>query len=466
MANELRNAFLDAPAKKKTFSLLALYIGFVASILVSATQSTMLPVAAAEIGGSEFYTLVSTLSGVVGVMLLPLYGYISARNPAIKGRLMGASFLVNAAVFLSRAFVSNMWQIIIPGMLYGMIPPSVYVLGYSYIKDIYDSKRAAYYLGFSATMVSIGQLVGPALGGVIMDAGSWRMVNHMIWPLFLAAGACALLGVNVSKDDVKELARNARFDFWGAVSLTLCLASITLALSLISSFAPFGSTLSNVLLAVFLVSLVSFILSVVKMKDQAFLPLGVLRDRNTLAMTGAQLFVNMHTMSTIIFLPMVVLYVMGQSATMSSLTTSAYAVAGLIMGPVFGKWIAKRGTVKPLHIASTLLRLAITVTYALILGPNCSVYVVLALQLVSGLYNSANSVVFSVGPQVMLKEDVRVQGNSVIQTVQTVGSTLSIAVYTMVIGFAGMGGINLIFWLAAAFAALNLVCTLFIRKEG
>ncbi len=264
MEQTATNAFLGSSQQKKFFTLLSLYIGMVASILVSATQSTMLPVAALEIGGADYYTLVSALPGVLAVTLLPLYGNIAMKNPAIKGRLMGVSMLLNAMVFLSRVFATNMWQIIIPGLLYGTIQPSLYVLGYSYIRDIYDSKKAAYYLGFTATMVSIGQLVGPALGGVIMEATSWRMVSHLIWPLFLIAGICALCGVNVKKEDVRELARNARFDFWGAISLTLCLGSITLVLSLLSSFIPAGSTMFYILLVVFALSLVSFILSVSK----------------------------------------------------------------------------------------------------------------------------------------------------------------------------------------------------------
>lgn len=460
------NAFLRAPRKKKLFTLMALYVGFVASILTSATQSTMLPVAAMEIGGAEYYTLVSSLAGTVGVILLPLYGFLSAKYPSIKGKLMGVSLLINALVFVSRVFVKDMWQIIIPGMLYGMIAPTIYVLGYSYIRDLYDAKKAAYYLGFSATMVSIGQLVGPALGGVIIDAGGWRLVNHIIWPLFLISGFFALIGVNVKAEDVRELARDVGFDFWGAISLILCLGSITLALSLVSTFAPLGSSLSNILLVIFIVSLVSFVLSVMKMKDSAFLPLGVLKDRNTLALTGAQLFVNLHTMSTIVFLPLAVLRLMGQNATMASLTTSMYAVAGLAMGPIFGKWIAKHGTVKPLHIASTILRIVITVYYAIAVSPTTSIYIILFMQLISGFYNSANSVVFSVGPQVMLKEAVRVQGNSVIQTVQTLGSTLAIAIYTMIIGVYGLDGINIIFWVAAVFAVLNLFATLFVKKES
>ena len=58
-----------------------------------------------------------------------------------------------------------MWMIVIPGMLYGLSSAEIYVIGYSYIRDIFDSKKAAYYLGRTAAMQSIGQIAGPVVGG-------------------------------------------------------------------------------------------------------------------------------------------------------------------------------------------------------------------------------------------------------------------------------------------------------------
>ena len=459
------NAYLSAPKSKKLLTLFSLYIGFVGSILVSATQSTMLPIAALEIGGADYYSLVATLSGVVGIVCLPLYGYIAAKNPAIKGKLMGVSLLINAVVFFSRTLVTSMWQIIIPGMLYGLIPPTIYVVGYSIVRDIYDAKKAAYYLGFSATMVSIGQLVGPTVGGMIMDAGSWRVVNHLIWPLMLVAGLFALLGVHVKKEDVMDLARNVRFDYWGAISLALFLGCLNLALSIGTSFAKFGTLPSNLLFITAAVALVSFIVSIRKMGTEAFLPLGVLKDRNTLCFTAANMFVNLHTMATIFFLPMFILYVLQESATMSGLATSLYAVAGLFMGPIYGRIIGKSGNAKPVFLFGTGLRIVLTAIYVLILKEGTSIYLILFIQLISGFYNSQSSVTFSVGPQVMLDEKIRVQGNSVIQTFQTVGSTLAVALYTMVIGMFGvMPGIRIAFAIALVFAIIAFIAGLPLKK--
>lgn len=136
------------------------------------------------------------------------------------------------------------------------------------------------------------------------------------------------------------------------------------------------------------------------------------------------------------------------------------------MGPIFGKMIAKQGTVKPVFLFGTALRVIVTVIYAWILVPGCSVYVILILQLISGIFNSQSSVTFSVGPQLMLKEDVRVQGNSVIQTMQTLGGSLSVSIYTLMIGILGIEkGLRGCFVLAALFAILALVSGLMMKKE-
>ena len=123
------NAFQAAPEKKKKLTLLSLYVGIIGSILISASQSTMLPAAALEIGGQEIYSLVSTLTGVVSVAAMPLFGYIGASNPAVKTRLYGLSMLLGAAVIFARAFAQSMWAIIIPGSLYGFVSAGLYVLG-------------------------------------------------------------------------------------------------------------------------------------------------------------------------------------------------------------------------------------------------------------------------------------------------------------------------------------------------
>ncbi|MDY4969252.1 MAG: MFS transporter [Lachnospiraceae bacterium] len=455
------NAFTNAPESKKRLTLAALFCGLFGSILISSTQSTMLPVAALEIGGETIYSLVATLSGIVSVIVMPLFGYFAAKNPAVKPRLFSVSMFLSAIVIFIRSIASNMWMIILPGMLYGFASAAIYVIGYSYIRDIYDSKKAAYYLGFVATMQSIGQIAGPVIGGFIMDHLGWRYLNHLIWPFLFLAGILAVLGVNVSKEDVKDLCKNVTFDFWGAISLGLFLGCFSLALSIGTSFAPFGGLASNLMLLTSLIALISLIVSISVLKEKAFLPLGVLKERNTLCLAVANLFTNLHTMAAFFFLPMFAIYVLQTSATASGLITSAFAVAGLFMGPVWGKMIGKSGTAKNVYLIGTGIRIAITVIFIFILNENCSIYLIYGLMLVAGLYNSQTGVTFAAAPQLMIKEENRIMGNSVIQICQSVGSTVAVALYTLIIGIFGVAdGIRTAFMISLVFAVIAFIAGL------
>ena len=50
---EPRNPFLDAPNAKKMMTVIGLYLAVIANMLVSNTNSVMLPAAAADIGGMD-----------------------------------------------------------------------------------------------------------------------------------------------------------------------------------------------------------------------------------------------------------------------------------------------------------------------------------------------------------------------------------------------------------------------------
>ena len=459
------NAFLSAPKQKKTLTLLSLYVGIIGSILISASQSTMLPAAAMEIGGKEIYSLVATLTGVVSVAAMPLYGYFAAKDPSIKSKLFGFSMLIGAAVILARAFAPNMWAVIIPGSLYGFVSAGIYVLGYSMIRDIYDREKAGVYLGLVATFQSIGMLVGPTVCGIIIDAASWRYVNHVVWPFLLISGILALLGVKVKKEDVKELAIDAKFDFSGAICLVAFLASFILALSLGSSFAPFGSAASWILFAVAAASLLGLILSIRKKGQESILPIGVLKDRNTLCLAGANLCTNWSNMAVFFFIPTFALYVMKVSATQAGLTTTLMSVAGLFMGPIYGKMIGKQASAKTVYLASTALRIVITACLILFLTESTPIIILYIFMLAAGFYSSAAGVTFALAPQIQINPAHRVQSNSVIQISQNFGGSVGTAVYTLVIGMLGIQqGLKVAFIIALAVAVLGFLCGLPLKK--
>lgn len=56
--------------------------------------------------------------------------------------------LLGAIAIFGRCLVSNMWMIIIPGLLYSFADSAIYILGYSTIRDIYDPQKTGVYRNF------------------------------------------------------------------------------------------------------------------------------------------------------------------------------------------------------------------------------------------------------------------------------------------------------------------------------
>lgn len=84
----LTNPFAEAPDGKKRLILFAIFVVILGSMMQSSTLSTMLPMAAGEIGGKDYYSLASTIGAPLSIAAMPLWGYIAARSPHLKVPLL------------------------------------------------------------------------------------------------------------------------------------------------------------------------------------------------------------------------------------------------------------------------------------------------------------------------------------------------------------------------------------------
>ncbi|MBQ9953946.1 MAG: MFS transporter [Eggerthellaceae bacterium] len=467
--NEKLNPFQAAPDAKKKAVLIALFLGVFGSILHTSTLSTLLPVAAAEIGGLDYYSLANTLSGVISIAAMPLFGYLCARNASLKRPLFAISLIVGAVVVFARAFAADMMTIVIPASLYGLVSAGVFVVGYGMIRDLYDPQKAGMYLGFVGTMQGIAMLLGPVAAGAIMDFAGWRMVCHIIWPFLLASGLLVWFGgVKLTKEESAALSRSGgKFDLSGTLALCVMLAALMLALSLGTSFIPFGSPVSLALFAATIIALVVMVIVVRKKKEDAVIPTPALKDRNTISLAVSNFFTMFSNMAIFFFIPMYLLQVLGTTAAAAGLATSCLSIAPLFICPVFGKMIGKARNARFVLSVGLVVRIAVCLGCLVAVMLQAPVYVFYVLMVIGGVYGAAQSVGYSVGPQVQIPENIRMQGNSVVQVGQNFGSSVGVAIYTVFIGMFGVGqGMFISFGVAAAAAAVALVFTLRLKPLG
>ncbi|MDR1421600.1 MAG: MFS transporter [Coriobacteriales bacterium] len=461
------NPYRNNTQVRKMLTVIGVYIGMFGSITIAMGNSILLPMAAQDIGGEDIYSLAASVIGPISVATMPLFGFLGAKFPTLKRTGFVVGFLLGVVALLGRTLAPNMLAFIIPSVLIGFASAALYTFGYTIIRDCFSQKQAGIYLGFLATMLAVGSLVGPVLTGGLIELASWRFVTGFQATIFLIAAIIVFFGARITKEEGKLISYvQGKFDLIGALSLSFLLASLIVALSLGGNYIKFGTLANNLLFAVAAISLVVLIITIRRKRDAAIVPLSAFKNRNTIALFGANFFSPFSSMALSFFLPMFLIYVLGTGAGASSIAMSCYAVVGLFLGPIFGRWVAKSGTVKPIVIwFSGAWRVAITIVFIFVLVPGANIYVVYFLMLLAGLYASAANIVTTAAPQVMIEPKVRQQSNALIQLGQTYGGVLSIPVYTAIItAFGQEQGMTYGLYLALAGAVALMICGIIMKK--
>jgi MFS family permease len=463
---ETSNPFQAASTRKKRLTLAGIYIAALTTRFISTGSFTILPMAALDIGGFDIYPLASTVSGLLSICAMPLYGYFGSRNPALKRPLLLFSLLVGAGVFFAEACAPTMIVIIFANFFYGVVSASIFVVAFSLIRDMYSAKQAGIYLGFIGTATSVGMLVGPALVGLVIDGFGWRFAYHICWPLLLLSVLLIASGVRVDRDAARASARvSGTFDLPGTIALVLFLLGLTLSLSLGSSYIPFGSMGNDALIILAVVSLLALILIIRKKRATAVIPLTVLGDRNTIVLVLCNALSTFSTMALTFFIPSYIINVLQGSALQAGLATATYAIFGVFISPFLGRIIARAGTARPIFTVGTVVRVAVSFVLALILSPQTPIWVLYLVVFIAGFYSAQQNVTFSTAPQIQIKPDIRFLSNSVVQTAQNLGSTLGMAVYTMIMATWGIAaGLPRALILAGAVAVVALIVGQFLKK--
>jgi len=148
----------------------------------------------------------------------------------------------------------------------------VLALGTAILTEAFPPTERGKALGFGGTMVSIGIVTGPVLGGLLIGALSW----HWIFFVNLPVGAIGLAMVLRFVPDIRP-AGGQRFDVGGALSLCISLLCLLLGLTFAQRLG-FSEARVVALLVAWLILLAAFI-SIESRHPQPMISLALFRNR-------------------------------------------------------------------------------------------------------------------------------------------------------------------------------------------
>ncbi|HEX3763106.1 MAG TPA: DHA2 family efflux MFS transporter permease subunit [Kofleriaceae bacterium] len=144
-----------------------------------------------------------------------------------KRTLYTAGFLVFTAASLACGLSGTISGLIAARVVQGLGAALIMALGPAILVETFPPTERGRALGITGSVVSLGIIVGPTLGGVLLERLDWGWIFFVNLPLGVAGAVMAHRLVSARRPDKHE-----RFDLAGAALLTIGLVAVLLGLTI------------------------------------------------------------------------------------------------------------------------------------------------------------------------------------------------------------------------------------------
>src|SRR5437016_12739097 len=199
--------------KTKIIVTIALMLGMSLAALDTTIVGTALPSIVGKLGGIALYSWVFSAYLLTSTSTVAIYGKLAdlfGRKPL---------FLFGTAVFLIGSMASgaaqSMEQLILFRAIQGLGAGAVLPIVLTIIGDIFALEERAMVQGLLSGVWGLSSIIGPALGGIMVEHISWRWVFHINIPFGLLSAFLLIVSL---KENVER--KKHSIDYLGTVTLT------------------------------------------------------------------------------------------------------------------------------------------------------------------------------------------------------------------------------------------------------
>lgn len=313
--------------------LTGLIIGMFFSSLEQTLVGTAMPTIIGELNGFTIFAWVTAAHLIASTTVLPIVGKLSDLYGRRSIYLIGTIILTIGSFLCASA--TSMEQLIIyrglQGIGSGMIMPLL-IIG-----DIFTAEQRAKWQGVFGAFFGLSSVIGPVLGGLIVDHISWHWIFLINVPTGLLSAILIYIGL---KHEAIQKTEKVNIDFLGIFTLIPGIVLLLLGLTFggdkfewisLESLMIFGCTLFFIVLfIIFERKAIEPILDLSLFKNRVFATTNILGFLLGLGMFGA-----------IMFVPLFMQGVLGVSATKAGSTITPMMIGLMLSSIVGGRLLLK-----------------------------------------------------------------------------------------------------------------------------
>ena len=306
-------------------------IGAIMSIL----DATIVNVALATLS-RDLHASLSTIQWVASgylvalAVVIPLTGWASERFGAKRLWMTVLCLFVVGSVLSGVAWSAGslIFFRVLQGLGGGMIMPA----GMTILAQAAGPQRIGRVMSVVGAPMLLGPILGPVLGGLILQHLTWRWIFYVNVPIGALALALAYRLLPRSEPQPCE-----RLDLRGFVLLSPGLAAIVFGLSETSSHGGIAFTGAWAPIVAGLALLAAFVIHALRMSGPPLLDLTLFRDPSFAAAAVLVLLVGAALFGSLILIPLYLQIDRGQSVLATGLLTAPQGLGAALVMPISGR---------------------------------------------------------------------------------------------------------------------------------
>ncbi|MDP4152218.1 MAG: MDR family MFS transporter [Bacillota bacterium] len=405
--------------------IILILAGLMASLLLSALDSTIVGTAMKKIvndlQGMEYYAWPFTIYMLCSTVITPISGGIAdtfGRKPVFIIGIL--TFLIGSALC---GMSQSMMQLIIfrgiQGIGGGIIVTSVFIV----IADLFSPEKRGKYTGIVTSIYGLASIIGPFLGGLIIDHLSWRWIFYINVPV----GIFALAIIVFIMPNFKTEGQKKSVDYSGTSAIILALVPILLAFSLAGNVYPWLSVQIFGMLIFSLAMLVLFVFFESKSKNP-IIPLSFFMNRSITVTLFVAFLTNGIMYAAIMYIPYFAQGIIGTTATTSGTITAPMMLGLLFASFVTGFLTSKSGKNKAFVFTAFIL-MAIGTWLLSTMSVRTPYSQVILYMIILGLGVGINMPIANTNTQNSVPPQQIGAATSTVQFFRNIGSTIGSAIY-------------------------------------
>jgi EmrB/QacA subfamily drug resistance transporter len=418
----------SAPDEGLDRKLLAVAGVVVLGAVMSILDTTVVNVAINTLG-RDFNTSLSTIQWIATGYTLALATVIPVTGWAADRFGTKRLYMLSIALFIAGSALSGAaWSAgsliafrVLQGLGGGMLMPA----GMTILTRAAGPQRVGRVMAIIGVPMLMGPILGPILGGWLVDDVSWRWIFFINLPIGAVALLCSL---RILPKDTPQPAQ--RFDALGLFLLSPGLALLIYGLAQSSSSGGFGAAKVIVPALAGVALLVAFIRHALHTAD-ALIDLRLFANRTFAAAAGTLLLMVISVFGAMLLLPLYFQAVRGESALSSGLLLAPQGFGAMLVMPIAGQLTDRTGVGRIVLVGLSLVAVS---TLALTqLAGDTSYWALGAALFVMGMGMGSSMMPLMSGAMQTLRRAQVARASTALNIIQQVGASIGTAVMSVIL---------------------------------